>query len=263
MFCDLVANIKIYVCYVGLLDIAHITGKNGDLMSKNKGLLYDGDLLVKVLEYNRDRYQSFTNGHYVPINKDYERILKARYQKSSRIKRRMVYLFSRYKYIWFCTFTFSKKYINKSTRTKRDLIKSCIDIEDFKFILNIDYGKSTQREHYHCILATNKNININDLFQSVYKGGFCLSILCNNSLDDFSRLKKYIDKLINHCIKASTKKQRLLYNFKGYDIFPDSTYSSLLYFFDYSTLFDRGYENLCRLNNNLLACQEASVSDTP
>ena len=32
-----------------------------------------------------------------------------------------------------------------------------------------------------------------------------------------------IDKLVNHCIKATTRRQRLVYNFKGYDKFcPDS-----------------------------------------
>ena len=228
-------------------------------MSKNKGLLYDSNLLIKVLEYNRDRFSSLFNGHYVPINKEYERILKARYQKSSRIKRRMVYLFSRYKYIWFCTFTFSNKYINKSLRTKRDLIKDVISLNDFKYILNVDYGKSTQREHYHCILATNDDIDINDLFQKMYKGGFSKSILCNNSLDDFTRLKKYIDKLMNHCIKASTKKQRLLYNFKGYDIFPDTTYGSIMYYVDYCRLFEQRYLNLLHMNNEKSVCQATSI----
>lgn len=62
---------------------------------------------------------------------------------------------SRCSYVWFCTFTFDNYYIDKSDRTKRDLIKRVLNSHDFIYILNIDYGKTTEREHYHCILGTN------------------------------------------------------------------------------------------------------------
>lgn len=217
----------------------------------NDYLLYDYELLVNVSEYNKKRYFSHLNGEYFPENIEYERILKARYQKSSRIKRRMVYLFSRCNYIWFCTFTFSDKYINKTTRTKRDLIKSVLNFKDFKYILNVDYGKSTQREHYHCLLGTNENIDINEMFQFSYIGGFSKSILCKNGIDDFTRLRKYIDKLVNHCIKASTTRQRLVYNFKGYDIITPSHDASMMYYFDYRTLFCKTENSLYKLLNDI------------
>ena len=198
---------------------------------------YDIDILLKVIEYNKKRYESYKNGLPFQINYDYEKILNARYNKISRIKKRLVYLFSEYKYIWFCTFTFNDHYINKTTRTKRDLIKNCINQKDFKFILNIDYGKRTEREHYHCILATNEDININDYFQDIYPC-FSLSILCKNGLTDFKRLSKYINKLVNHCVKASTKKQRILYNFKGYSVlFPTSREQTLAYKLNFLKLF--------------------------
>lgn len=179
---------------------------------------YDIDYLTRVIEYNKNRYNSFKNG--VPFLKDYEieKTLNARYHKVGRVKRRFLYLLSRYKYIWFVTFTFDNYYINKSSRTKRDLIKQCINKHDFKYILNIDYGSQTEREHYHCILATNEDINIDDFMKTNYKCFSC-SILCKNGLEDFKRLSKYINKLVNHCLKATTKNQRLVYNFKGYDLF--------------------------------------------
>lgn len=214
-------------------------------------LLYDYDLLLKVSEYNKKRYFASINGEYFEQNIEYERILKARYEKSSRIKKRMVYLFSRYKYIWFCTFTFSPKYINKTTRTKRDLIKSVLNFKDFKYILNVDYGKSTQREHYHCLLATNEEIDVNEMFQFSYIGGFSKSILCKNGIDDFTRLRKYIDKLVNHCIKASTTRQRLVYNFKGYDIITPKHDASLMYFFDFQTLFAKTECSLYKILNSI------------
>lgn len=198
---------------------------------------YDIDYLLKISEYNRLKYESFKNGLVFEINNEYERILKARYNKVARIKRRLIYLFSRYNYIWFCTFTFNDNYINKSSRTKRDLIKKCISQSDFKYILNIDYGKRTEREHYHCILATNKDININDLFQSQYPS-FSLSILCKNGLNDFKRLSKYINKLVNHCVKATTKKQRIVYNFKGFDdLCPTYRDTTIMFDLEYDSLF--------------------------
>lgn len=171
------------------------------------------------------------------INKEYEKILQARYQKVGRIKKRLVYLLSRYKYIWFCTFTFDNYYINKCDRTKRDLIKSVINTHDFKYILNIDYGKTTEREHYHCIIATDIDFNVNQYIQNFYPC-FCLAIQCKRGENDFIRLSKYINKLTNHCIKATTKRQRLVYNFKGYDnLCPTSRDLTIMFHLDYENLF--------------------------
>lgn len=207
---------------------------------------YNEQLLSDLIDYNKKRFFAFKNDSTFEINPTYEKLLNARIQKVGRIKKRLLYLLLRYKYIWFCTFTFSDKYINKSERTKRDLIKSVLNTHDFKYILNIDYGKQTQRQHFHCILATNTDMDINQYFQNFYDGGFSLSIQCKKGVDDLSRLTKYINKLVNHCIKATTRRQRLVYNFKGYDnLCPDSRSKTKLFRFEYEvlknvTLLDKG-----------------------
>lgn len=173
-------------------------------------------LLSRVIEYNKERYKAFSKGIILPVNLEYERILKARYMKVSRVKKRLLYLLLHYKYIWFCTFTFSDYYLNKSDRTKKDLIKNAIKTLDFKYILNIDYGKTTEREHYHCIIATNWNCDVNKHIKNLYPC-HCLAIKCNNSSDDIKRLTKYINKLSNHCVKSTCKRQRVIYNFKGFE----------------------------------------------
>lgn len=199
---------------------------------------YDVDFLSKVIEYNHNKYIAFKNDLPFTLNTEYEKILKARYQKTSRIKKRLVYLLSRYENIWFITFTFNNNYINKSTRTKRDLIKMVLNTHDFKYMLNIDYGKKNEREHYHCILATNLNLDVNQFIQFYYEGGFSLSIQCKKGLTDYKRLSKYLNKLTNHCIKATTKRQRILYNFKGYDLlYPTSEERRLAFMKDFSSLF--------------------------
>lgn len=195
---------------------------------------YNESLLNNLIEYNKKRYFAFKEQIPFDINPTYEKLLNARIQKVGRIKKRLLYLLLRYKYIWFCTFTFSDIYINKSERTKRDLIKSVLNTHDFKYILNIDYGKNTQRQHFHCILATDIDMDVNQYFQNFYGGGFSLSIQCKKGLEDLTRLTKYIDKLVNHCIKATTRRQRLVYNFKGYDNFcPDSRTKTIQFHFEY------------------------------
>ena len=207
---------------------------------------YNEKLLNDLIDYNKRRYFAFKNKLHFEYNKEYEKLLNARIQKVGRIKKRLLYLLVRYKYIWFCTFTFSDKYIDKSERTKRDLIKKYLNTHDFKYILNIDYGKTTQRQHFHCILATDIDMDVNQYFQSFYSGGYSLSIQCKKGVDDLTRLTKYIDKLVNHCIKATTNRQRLLYNFKGYDSFcPDSRTKTIQYNLEYEifknvTLLDKG-----------------------
>ena len=188
----------------------------------------DIELLTKVIDYNKTRFKAFKEGIIIEPNKEYERILKSRYMKVSRVKKRLIYLLCNYEYIWFCTFTFKDSYINKCDRTKKDLIKYVINDYDFKYILNIDYGKKTEREHYHCIIATNNSLNLNDYIQKNYNGGHCLALRCNSSADDIKRLTKYINKLSNHCVKSTCKRQRIIYNFKGFDSLAPDSYSQRL-----------------------------------
>ena len=97
-------------CYVPLLDIGDVTGKNEGIMNDE---LYDIELLNKVIEYNKNKFDSFIYGSYFETIPEYEKILNARYHKTSRVKQRLVYLLSRYDYIWFCTFTFDDKYTKR------------------------------------------------------------------------------------------------------------------------------------------------------
>lgn len=177
---------------------------------------YSIELLKQLEQYNHERYLAHLNNNTFEYNKDFECMLSARYMKVSRIKRRLVYLLSRKKNIWFCTFTFDNYYIDKCDRTKRDLIKNIINTRDFQYILNIDYGKTTEREHYHCIIGTNCSLDLNEYLQNNYPC-FCLALPVRISKADIDRLSKYINKLTNHCIKSTTKRQRVYYNFKGYD----------------------------------------------
>lgn len=171
--------------------------------------------LKSYLSYRRTCFNNYVQ--YIP-NDDYDRIINARYSKVSRIKKRIFYVFTHRMYLYFCTFTFDDSLINKCDRTKKDLIKhSLMTIDDdVLIVLNKDYGRKTEREHYHCLIGTNNSIDVLNLLKSVYPCRFNVERVSKGS-NDVKKVSKYINKLTNHCIKDSTKKSRLYFNFKGYD----------------------------------------------
>lgn len=195
--------------------------------------MIDTELLTNLVDYNIYKKTCFKNG-IIPIFKDkvFDSVLSSRYQKVSRIKKRFVYLINRYKNLYFITFTFDDDHIKLCDRSRKDLIKSSLYSFDknIKYILNIDYGKKNERLHYHCIVATNENGNLKDFLQNNYPC-FTYTERIRFSADDVRRTTKYINKLSNHAIKDTTKKSRILYNFKGYDNL-DKYLAKLVYFYD-------------------------------
>lgn len=198
----------------------------------------DENLMYNIINYNKSRLKAFKNNEQFDFNKEYEKKLCARYMKISRIKRRLVDLIIHKDYIWFCTFTFDDYYINKSDRTKRDLIKNSLKNFDFKYILNVDYGSKTEREHYHCILATNYSFDIDKHLKEHYPC-FSSAKLCNKSLEDTTRLTKYINKLSNHCLKESTKNKRIYCNFKSLDQTPLDSYTKRIIYLKWLAVLDK------------------------
>ena len=89
--------------------------------------MVDNDLLKEIVAYNIYRKQCFKNG-VVPIfeDKEFEKRLDARYHKVSRIRKRLVYLYSRCKYLYFVTFTLDDNHINLCDRSRKDLIKKSL-----------------------------------------------------------------------------------------------------------------------------------------
>ena len=175
--------------------------------------MLDEQLLNILKEYNHCRKY---NKDFVK-DKKLESLLSARYHKVSRIKQHLVWLYHHKKNIYFITFTFSDENLKKCDRTKKDMIKKSLLSfdEDIYIILNIDYGKKNEREHYHCIVGTDSDLDLRTFLQLVYPD----IIWCQNvnfSSDSISQLPKYLNKLTNHAIKNTTKNSRIYFNFKGY-----------------------------------------------
>lgn len=178
----------------------------------------ENDFLSELISYRKLRGLFFRLGLEFEKNDYYEPYLNARWCKCSRIKKHFIYLITYRRYVYFLTFTFDNDTINKCDRTKRDLIKNCIKDFDSNslYILNVDYGSQTEREHYHCLLGTDSPMNLKTFLELSYP---CISKTkyCSLETDSISKLSKYINKLSNHAAKDSTRQKRVVYNFRGYD----------------------------------------------
>lgn len=182
--------------------------------------MLDEELIKNVIEYNKQRKFNFDNGVVEEPILEYERILKARYNKISRIKKRFLYLLCNYKNVYFVTFTLNDYYINLCDRSRKDSIKDSLYSfdDDIKYIINIDYGKKTERLHYHGIIATDSDLNLKNFLDISYPS-FSYTEKIRISDNDYKKVSKYLNKLSNHACKDTTKRSRVLYNFKGYDLY--------------------------------------------
>lgn len=180
--------------------------------------MIDYNLLTELVDYNKYRKTCFKNG-LQPIfeDKQFESLLSARYQKCSRIKQHFLYLFHRFKYLYFITYTFDDDHLKLCDRSRKDLIKKSIRSfsSDIEFILNVDYGKKNERLHYHCIVATNDSSDFFSHTKSTYPC-FTWIELIDFSNSSLTKISKYINKLSNHAIKSTTRNSRIYFSFKGY-----------------------------------------------
>lgn len=194
------------------------------------------NLYLSLRQANKNSRFYYENGLDIEIPKYFKNLLDARYHKVSRVKERFIYLACRRIYVFFLTFTFDEEYIDKCDRTKKDLIKNCLNgIEDSLYIMNIDFGDKTDREHYHVILGTDFPLS-KVYFQLSYP---CFTWIENIPLDkiNVNKVSKYIDKLSNHAGKDSTQYHRIYYNFKGYNSIKDKGYRNFLKYLDIKRLY--------------------------
>ena len=107
---------------------------------------------------------------------------------------------------FFLTLTFTDDVLNSTSEfTRRRYVTRYLKKISSDYVANIDYGELNDREHYHCVVASEK------VLRSDWKYGIMKwekIILCNNS-DEV--LSKYVLKLHSHAIKTSTKRNYCLY----------------------------------------------------
>ena len=150
--------------------------------------------------------------------KESEKIRKNTQQQRQKIKKHMKYLFARNDFdLYFVTFTFSDDTMNKTNANtrKQKVRKTATKADDF--ILNIDYGSQTEREHYHAIIALYKSRNEEykqdgkhiklKCFDS-YNYGFCKIKKIKRGKKDLDKLSDYEAKLTEHSLKVKVLSEK-------------------------------------------------------
>lgn len=165
----------------------------------------------------------------------YLQMKKARHNQMTNMRKHIEYYLKNNDYdLIFATFTFSEESLNLKSETRRkkllESLKNCSLIEDY--ICNIDYGKTTEREHYHGILFVKKG-TIDYKFKKCgrsffidnmpidYKLGFANYEKVGSEKFDNDRVANYVVKLNMHALKV--KQSRLIVKRK-------SPYNDFLYY---------------------------------
>ena len=108
---------------------------------------------------------------------------------------------------YFLTLTFSDDTLSETSRqTRRKYVTLFLKSISEKYVANIDFGEQNGREHYHAVVLADK-VSLSDWEQY----GFGNAKKVRKKTDNVA-LGKYIGKLTNHAIKATTKGNRAIYS---------------------------------------------------
>ena len=133
------------------------------------------------------------------------RINKASYARVKRLKTRIASMLKNGECL-FLTLTFTDEILGKTTEdTRRQAVRRFLKTFGVPYVANIDYGKKNGREHYHGV------IQIPRIDYSAYTYG-AINGERIRSVEDYTKLSKYVAKLTNHAIKQTNKRQVIIYS---------------------------------------------------
>jgi hypothetical protein len=142
----------------------------------------------------------------VAIWREAERINLAYYARVKRLKNRISEMLSQGR-CYFLTLTFSDDTLDKtSEQTRRKYVTLFLKTLTDTYVANVDYGSQNGREHYHAVvLADSVNMTGWDRY------GFSKAQKIASEAD-YVPVAKYISKLTNHAVKATTRGCRAIYS---------------------------------------------------
>lgn len=138
--------------------------------------------------------------------KECSKINHASFERVKRLKNRVADILTSGESS-FITLTFTNKVFETTNQeTRRRYVARWCKSFGVPYVANIDFGKNTDREHYHCVLGClppNKSWSYGFMDIERIKTNNETNIIC---------LSKYVSKLANHCIKETTKRNALIYS---------------------------------------------------
>ena len=148
---------------------------------------------------------------------DCERIRKAVKNQRERVEDHIEYLLQRKDLeCFFLTFTFTDEALRLKKDTRKQAVRRILTDNTDDYILNIDFGKETDREHYHAFVSCPKDESraymktCEDGKERLFlKGideytlGFTYTERVNNDPNGKERLARYMSKLTLHSVKVN------------------------------------------------------------
>lgn len=118
-----------------------------------------------------------------------------------------LFYFNESKNLYFLTFTFTDKCLNKTDDLKRRrYVREWLNDNTTNFVANIDFGEEKGREHYHALV----NADYIDTKEWLKHGALSFEKVKVN-IKSVDKMAKYINKFLNHAIKETTKRQHIIY----------------------------------------------------
>lgn len=140
--------------------------------------------------------------------KEARMVNEASYRRTKRLKDKILNMIQSGSCI-FLTLTFTNETLeNTISETRKKYVSRYLKKISNCYIANIDYGKKNEREHYHALVQC-------DSVDGSWWRKNCGSIdfeRVNVSLDCETKLAKYINKLTNHAIKETTRRNCVIYS---------------------------------------------------
>lgn len=180
------------------------------LKPKYKTFYYD-EITGEYFEALNDDYYKLSEQTYKKLILDIsslgleqcEKIDRNKYMRTTRLRKRISTMINSNN-SYFITLTFTDETLaNTSEDTRRQLVRRFLKAQCTEYVANIDYGKTTEREHYHAI--TNANIE-------GWSYGFYNVKPIRPNLESEKRIPVYITKLTHHALKQSAKGSNLIYS---------------------------------------------------
>lgn len=190
-----------------------------------------GEIIKSNMDYDTAiEKRCFLLEHYPREYEEAEKINLARYKRVARLRKRINSILVNSEFVQFITLTFSDETMEKtSAETRRKYVQRFLTDLRCDYVGNIDFGEKKGREHYHAVIGTiareenwKKYGFINALWVKLgneqvrkipkrYENLSAEEIEKRMQEDNEKKLAKYVAKLTNHAIKATTKRSVILY----------------------------------------------------
>lgn len=188
----------------------------------HKAKVLENGLCRKVKKLDKDIYQAYANNDFdfayyemvfcnennctIEDVEEARRVNNASSKRVQRLNERIERYLSMGCCIWL-TLTFNDEILsNTSAKTRRRYVVRYLKGQSIYYLANIDYGKTTEREHYHAVVVGDR------VDMTKWKYGFAYTERIKNHVSSPIKISKYVSKLCNHAIKETTKRAAYIYS---------------------------------------------------